>query len=117
MPLLTVGLLFIFGHLSRVHLTTLKIHTISQTSPNFEQRTSPEVVNYNGNKATSHENPIPVCISRDGACASWALPGGLGFQGKAKEWAVTGGLGPSGLRLCINDHSSKHLEHTQTETK
>ena len=52
-PLLTVGLLFIFGHLSRVHLATLKIHSISQTSPNFEQTTSPEVLNNSGNKATS----------------------------------------------------------------
>ena len=65
MPMRTVGLLFILGHLSRVHLTTLKIHTISQNSPNFEQRTSPEVINNNGNKATSHENPIPICISQD----------------------------------------------------
>ena len=52
-PLLTVGLLFIFGHLSRVHLATLKIHSISQTSMNFEQTTSPEVVNNSGNEATS----------------------------------------------------------------
>ena len=37
MPLLTVKLLFIFGHLLRVHLATLKIHSISQTSPNFKQ--------------------------------------------------------------------------------
>ena len=51
--LLTVGLLFIFGHQSRVHLTTLKMHSVSQTSPNLKQRTSPEVVNNNGNKATS----------------------------------------------------------------
>ena len=52
-PLLTVGLLFIFGHLSRVHLTTLKIHSVSQTSPNFEQTTAPEVVNNSENDATS----------------------------------------------------------------
>ena len=51
-PLLTVGLLFIFVHLSRVHLATLKIHSVSQTQPNFEQRTSPKVVNNSGNKAT-----------------------------------------------------------------
>ena len=43
-PLLTVGLLFILGHLSRVHLATLKIHSVSQTSPNFEQRTSPDML-------------------------------------------------------------------------
>ena len=53
MPLLTVGLLFIFGHLSHIHLATLKIHSVSQTSPNFEQTTSPEVVINSGNKATS----------------------------------------------------------------
>ena len=53
MPLLRVGLLFIFGHLSRIHLATLKIHSVSQTSPNFEQTTSPEVVNNSGNEATS----------------------------------------------------------------
>ena len=50
--LLTVGLLFIFVHLSHVHLATLKIHSVSQTSLNFEQRTSPEVVNNSGNEAT-----------------------------------------------------------------
>ena len=32
-----------------------------------------------------------------GVSASWSLPGGLGFCGKAKEQGVTGGLGPSGL--------------------
>ena len=67
MPLLTVGLLFIFVHLSCVHLATSK--SISQTPPNFEQKTSPEVVNSSGNKAItvykSHENPVPICISRD----------------------------------------------------
>ena len=41
-PLLTVGLFFSFVHLSCVHLATLKIHSISQTPPNLEQRTSPE---------------------------------------------------------------------------
>ena len=29
--------------------------------------------------------------------ASWPLPGGLGFCGKAIERAVMGGLGPGGL--------------------
>ena len=53
MPLLTVGLLFIFGHLSYVHLATLKIHSVSQTSLNFKQMTSPEVVNNSGNEVTS----------------------------------------------------------------
>ena len=53
MPLLAVGLLFIFGHLSHVHLTTLKIHSVSQTPLNFKQRTSLEVVNNSRNEATS----------------------------------------------------------------
>ena len=55
MPLLTVaiGLLFIFVHLLRVHLATLKIHSVAQTPSNFEQRTSPEVINNSGNEATS----------------------------------------------------------------
>ena len=52
MPLLTVGL-FIFGQLSHIHLATLKIHSVSQTLPNFEQTTSPEVVINSGNEATS----------------------------------------------------------------
>ena len=63
MPLLTVRLLFIFMHLSRVHLTTLKIHSVSQTQPNFEQRTLPEVVKNSRNE--SCENPVPICINRD----------------------------------------------------
>ena len=55
MPLLTVtvGLLFIFVHQSRVHLATLKIHSVSQTPLNFELRTSLEVVNNSRNEATS----------------------------------------------------------------
>ena len=52
-PLLTVGLLFIFRHLLRIHLAALKIHSVSQTSPYFEQTTSPEVVNNSGKEATS----------------------------------------------------------------
>ena len=53
MQLLTVGLLFIFGHLVRIHLATLKIHSITQTSPNFKQTTLLEVVNNSENEATS----------------------------------------------------------------
>ena len=49
-PLLTVGLLFIFMHLSCVHLATLKIHSVSQTPPNLKQRTLPEVVDNSGNR-------------------------------------------------------------------
>ena len=50
---LTVGILFIFVHLLCVHLATLKIHSVSQTPPKFEQRTSLEVVNSSGNEVTS----------------------------------------------------------------
>ena len=49
-PLLTVGLLFIFMHLSCVHLAALKIHSVSQTPPNFRQRTLPEVIDNSGNR-------------------------------------------------------------------
>ena len=63
-PVLTVGLLFISMHLSCVHLATLKIHSISQTPPNFKQRASPEVVNNS-----------------------------LGSGSKKKERAATGSLG------------------------
>ena len=61
-PLLTVGLLFIFGHLSCIHLTTLKIHSVSQTSQNFEQKTSPEVINNSGNKVTSLATRLQVSL-------------------------------------------------------
>ena len=62
-PLLTVGILFIFMHLSCVHLATLKIHSVSQTLMNFKQRSSLEVVNNSRNEA--YENPVPICISWD----------------------------------------------------
>ena len=64
MPLLTLGLLFILGHLSRVHLATLKIHSISQTLQNFKQRTSlAKQSQKRGYK--SRENPVLICISLD----------------------------------------------------
>ena len=53
MPWLTVGLLFIFMHISCVHLATLKIDSVSQTPPDFKERTSVEVEHKSGNKATS----------------------------------------------------------------
>ena len=62
-PLLTVGILFVFMHLSCVHLATLKIHSVSQTLMNFKQRSSLEVVNNSRNEA--YENPVPICISWD----------------------------------------------------
>ena len=46
-----VGLLFIFVHLSCVHVAILKIHSISP--PNFEQRTLLDVVHNSGNEARS----------------------------------------------------------------
>ena len=63
-PLLTVGLLFIFMYLWYVHLATSKIH-VSQTPPNFKQRTSLGVVHDSGNEATSlrRKIPFPICIS------------------------------------------------------
>jgi len=48
-----VGHLFISVHPSCVHLATLKIHSVSRTPLNFEQRTSLEVVNSSGNEAIS----------------------------------------------------------------
>ena len=81
----------------------LTVHSISQTPLNFEQKTSPEVVNNSGNKAyrVSQESHsylhMPRC--QYGASASRPLPGGLGLCGKAKEQAVMGGLGPNGLKI------------------
>ena len=59
MSLLTVGLLFIFVHQLCVHLATLKIHSISQTPPNLEQRTSPEVA-YNSTLAETRLQVLQV---------------------------------------------------------
>ena len=92
MTLLTVGLLFIFGHLSYVHLETLEIHSVSQMPLNFEQRTLPEVVDSSRNKATSHENPIPACISRYASMecllAGWSGVACLGK--KSGQWGQYG---------------------------
>ena len=64
MPLLTGTLLFIFVHLSCVHLTTLKIHNISQTPLNFKQKTSPEVVTVNnGGNSTTNLMRIPFLVA------------------------------------------------------
>ena len=98
-PLLTVGLLFILGYLSRVHLATLKIHSVSQTSPNFEQMTSPDVVNNSENKATSRENPVPICISRDASmehllASRYRAIWGFTVRKKSGQWrAVWGQVG------------------------
>ena len=62
MPLLTVGLLFIFVHLSCVHLATLKIHSISQTQLNLKTK---DIAGSRKQGYKSHGNPVPVCISRD----------------------------------------------------
>ena len=61
-------LLFVFVHLSWVHLTTLKIHSIFQTPLGTELWTK----DIAGSSAQqwkwgykSRENPIPICISWD----------------------------------------------------
>ena len=99
-PLLTVGLLFIFMNLSHAHLTTLKIHSVSQTPPKFKQRTSLEVVNNSGKEATSlmriHSH-LHKLWCQHGASAYRPLPGDLGSRSKKKERAVMGSLGQSGL--------------------
>ena len=48
-PLLTVGLLFILGHLSRVHLATLKIHFAELRAKDITRY----VVNNSRNEAAS----------------------------------------------------------------
>ena len=92
-PLLTVGLLFIFGHLSRVHLTTSKIHSISQTSLNFKQRTSPEVVNNSRKVLQVSHSYLHKLKCWYGVSASQPLAGSRGFHGTAKERAVWGQVG------------------------
>ena len=103
--MLTVSLLFIFMHLSCVHLATLKIHSVSQsqTQQNFEQRTSPELVNNSGNEAKSLTRImflLSICLIWDASMehlltrcyqAVW------GRTVRKKERAVTGGLGQSEL--------------------
>ena len=64
MPLLTVTLLFIFVHILCVHLTNLKIHSISQTPLNFKQKTLPEVVTVNnGGNGTTNLVRIPFLVA------------------------------------------------------
>ena len=105
-PLLTVGILFIFTHLSCVDLATFKIQSISQTPPNFKQRTSPEVVNNSGNQATSLQATstslarTPFLFASDRGCqfsayVYWAV---WGFTVR-KKWVIMGRLGPSGFSV------------------
>ena len=106
-PLLTVGILFIFTHLSCVHLATFKIHSISQTPPNFEQKTSPEVVNNSRNQATSTSLArTPFLFASDrgcqfSACVYWAV---WGFTVR-KKWVIMGRLGPSGFSVTEWGHN------------
>ena len=100
-PTLLLTVVLVFSYLSCVHFTTLKIHSVSQTTPNFKQRTSSEVVNNNENEATSLVR-IPFFSHKlgcqHGASTYWLLPGGLGLHSKKKERAVTGSLEQSGLK-------------------
>ena len=87
-PLLKVGLLFIFMHLSCVHLTTLKVNSVSQTPPNFEQRTSMEVANNSRNEAKSlrkSSSYLHKLECQSGVSAKQPLPGGLGSRGQKKR--------------------------------
>ena len=96
--------MFIFVHLSCVHLATLKIHSISQTPLNFEQRISLEVVNDSGNKATGLVKiPKATSLVKIPLLFEAGIPGSLGSCSKKKEWAVTGGLGQSGLS-CVESN-------------
>ena len=74
MPWLTVGLLFIFMQLSCVHLTALKMDSVSQTPPNFEQKTSVKVVHNSRNKATSVVR-FPSCLHKLGCQCDWSRVG------------------------------------------
>ena len=96
MPLLTAGLLFIFVHLLCDRLTTWKIHSISQTQPNFEQRTSPEVVLSSVNEATNLTR-IPYLFAWDSVWRVWLLATIRQSCSKKKEQVVMGSLGQSGL--------------------
>ena len=92
-PFLTARLLFISMHLLCVHLTTLKINSVSQTPLNFEQRTSLEAV------------PVPICIRWDAnmepvvTAHYWVVQGCTATT--KKEQVVTGSLGRSGLTWAI----------------
>ena len=110
--MLTVRLLLIFMHLLCVHLATLKIHSVFQTPQNFEQRTSPEIVNNSGNEATSLVRILfllSICIIWDASMehlltrcyqAVW------GCAVRKKERAVTGSLGQSGLTHSLHVHAA-----------
>ena len=65
MPMPTVALFFIFVLPSCIHLATLKIHSVSKTPPNFEQRTLPEVLRNCKNEAASLVR-IPFLLASDG---------------------------------------------------
>ena len=65
MPMLTVGLFFIFVRSSCIHLATLKIHSVSKTPLNFEQRTLPEVLHNSKNEVTILVR-IPFLFASDG---------------------------------------------------
>ena len=99
-------------HLSHVYLTTLKIHSISQTPPNFEQRTSLEVVN-NRNEATSLMRiPFVFVISWDASMEclltgrNWAVQGHMVWKKNGQLWAVWGKVGYGTLREPVESGDS-----------
>ena len=103
-PLLTVVLLFIFVHLSCVHLSALKIHSISQTPMNLEQRTSLEehiIAEMRLQVSRGSRSYLQKLGCQYEASANWPPRGGLGSCHYKKGWAVTGSLGQSGLRKFV----------------
>ena len=101
--LLTVRLLFISVHLSCVPLTTWKVYSVSQTPPNFKQRTSLEVVHNSRNEASSLTR-IPFLSAKAGMLRTervvtgccWAVWGRTVIK---KECVVMGSMGQSGILL------------------
>ena len=72
----------------------------SQRLSNFEQMTSPEVINSSGNEATILVR-IPFLFAYAEILASLPQNPRLPGSGRLAEWAVTGGLGPSGLNRIV----------------
>ena len=81
----------------------MKIYSISQTPPNFKQRTSPEVVHNSRNEASSLAR-IPFLFAKAGMLSTervvtgcyWAV---WGHTERKKEHVVMGSLGQSGILL------------------
>ena len=84
--------------LTCVHLATLKIRSVSQTPPNFEQKTLPETVNNSRNEATSPEK-IPFLFAQVGlpVWSMWLLTT-TGQSGVTQQEKRAGSPGHGGLR-------------------